>query len=61
MDKFRVVGKMNHFCNRMVYFAIPEDYDTAGKSLEDVYNASITFDFKRELVENYVTVKNRMI
>lgn len=61
MGKYKVIGKIHHSSNRMVYFAIPQDYDPDGKSIEEVYKASFTFEFDKEMLENYITIKNSMI
>lgn len=45
----KTISVINHYCKRIVYFAVPNDYCHKRKSLEQIYqDASFaSFDFKK--------------
>lgn len=48
MKRLITRGGYNHYCKRICYFAIEDDFDVRGKSIEEIYAAAYmgSFNFK---------------
>ena len=46
--KLKTISVINRHCNRIVYFAVPVNYDYRSKSLEEIYKDSLFASFRKE-------------
>lgn len=53
MKRLITRGVYNHYCRRICYFAIEDDFDVRGKSIEQIYEASYMADFNAMEVSKY--------
>ena len=56
--KLRTIHKINPYCHREVWFAVPTDFNPIGKSIEEIYAASLIADFNKEVVSHYAIKHN---
>jgi hypothetical protein len=54
----KTIAVINHHCNRMVYFAVDNDYTPKGKSIEQIYNDSYMASFDRSSVSKFAIRSN---
>ena len=53
MKRLITRGVYNHYCRRICYFAIEDDFDVRGKSIEQIYDASYIGSFNAMEVSKY--------
>lgn len=58
MKRLITRGVYNHHCKRICYFAIEDDYDVRGKSIEEIYAASHMGSFNAKEVSKYCIKHN---
>lgn len=58
MLKLRTIHKINPYCHREVWFAVPTDFNPIGKSIEEIYAASLIADFNKEVASHYAIKHN---
>lgn len=54
----KTIAVINHHCNRMVYFAVDNDYTFKGKSIEQIYEDSYMASFNRLTVSKFAIRSN---
>lgn len=54
----KTICVINHYCNRLVFFAVPNDYNHKGKSIEEIYNDSYMASFVKEKTARFAIAKN---
>ena len=54
----KTIAVINPHCNRMVYFAVDNDYTSKGKSIEQIYDDSYMASFKRLTVSKFAIRNN---
>lgn len=53
MKRLITRGVYNHYCRRICYFAIEDDFDVKGKSIEQIYEAAYIAEFNAIEVSKY--------
>lgn len=56
--RLQTIPVINHYCNRIVYFALPVGYCTKGKPLEQIYDDAKYFSFVKNNVSKYCISHN---
>lgn len=54
----KTIAVINPHCNRMVYFAVDNDYTAKGKSIEQIYDESYIASFNRVKVSRFAIRHN---
>lgn len=54
----KTIAVINHHCNRMVYFAVDNDYTSKGKSIEQIYEDSYMASFNRLTISKFAIRSN---
>lgn len=53
MKRLITRGVYNHYCKRICYFALEDDFDVKGKSIEQIYEAAYIAEFNSMEVSKY--------
>ena len=56
--KLKTITAINPYCHRQVWFAVPQDFNHVGKSIEEIYAEAWIADFRHKEVSHFAIKHN---